>query len=221
MEILVWRETQLDLNFRFLFFDSTLKKDLFQYCELSVCIEAIYHVLNPFWIFAMSLKFSWINLKYLLQTERLHIYPLGDCQKDIFKSLNPSWTSPHVPSLVLQSHRTENNNKKQSNRIPPPPPHTATTTTTLKSYRGFLLTFVSLAFQVNLHIHHILNYVCHEFCLFAQYLISNLRCLTTFLTCVQKLTIWEKFIFLETWESYFFAKTKLKPKIKSEILEFL
>ena len=33
--------------------------------------------------------------------------------------------------------------------------------------------------------------------MFVQYLISNLRCLTTFLTCVEKLTISEKFEFVQ------------------------
>ena len=57
--------------------DSTLKirmiRHLSRYCKLSVCIRAIYHVLDPFWIFAMSLKFRWRNLKYLFQKERLYI----------------------------------------------------------------------------------------------------------------------------------------------------
>ena len=57
--------------------DSTLKIrmiwHLSRYCKLSVCIRAIYHVLDPFWIFAMSLKFRWRNLKYLFQKERLYI----------------------------------------------------------------------------------------------------------------------------------------------------
>lgn len=42
------------------------------------------------------------------------------------------------------------------------------------------------------------NYLCvMSFCVFVQYLISNLRCLTTFLTCVEKLTISEKFEFVQ------------------------
>ena len=63
-----------------------------------------------------------------------------------------------------------------------------------------------------------------SFCVFVQYLISNLRCLTTFLTCVEKLTIWEKFEFVQNIGFHHFLDvpwgTKSK-KFSNRIVHFI